>query len=159
MSQNTLNEHSKRLIYSAHIQSHIQYGLVVWGPLCNRDYLEKIRKLQTTNAKLINKDKSLQKLKLLTVDQLIILELCKLGRHFLDNSLPIPIMDNMTTSATNESLIKTHPYGTRNKCIPNTPKIKLAQYQKSYLVKSWHEYQKLPIDTRDVKTMDLFKKK
>ena len=128
MSQNTLNEHSKRLIYCAHIQSHIQYGLIVWGPLCNKYILDKIRKLQNSNALLINKTKSLRKLQLLTIDQLILLELCKLGRRFLDNSLPQPISESMTTSPTNESLIKTHPYETRNKQIPNTPKIKSAQY-------------------------------
>ena len=108
LSQNTLNEHSKRSIYCAHIQSHIQYGLVVWGPLCNKENLEKIRKLQETNAKLVNKLKGLQDLKLLTIDQLIVQELCKIGKRFLDNSLPGPIMRNMTTDATNESLIKTH---------------------------------------------------
>ena len=159
LSQHTLNEHSKRLIYSAHIQSHIQYGLVVWGPLCNKDNLEKIRKLQNASAKLINKHKSLQDLKLLTVDQLMVQELCKVGRRFLDNELPGSIMRNMTTDATNESLVKTHPHGTRNKRIPNTPKAKSAHYQRSYLVRSWQEFQKLPSNIREIKTLNLFKKK
>ena len=159
MSKNALNEHSKKLIYCAHIQSHIQYGLLVWGPLCSKHNLDKIRNLQITNARLINKTKSLATLQLLTIDQLIQLELCKLGRKFLDNCLPQPIKECMVTSSTDESLIKTHPYGTRNKQIPNTPKIKTAQYQKSYLVRSLQEYQKLPREIKEAKSMTLFKKK
>ena len=158
LSQNTLNEHSKRLIYCAYIQSHIQYGLVVWGPLCNKENLEKIRRLQENNAKLVNKSKVLQDLKLLTIDQLIVQELCKLGKRFLDNSLPGPIMRNMTTDTTNESLIKKHPYGTRNKRIPNTPKVRSAHYQKSYLVRSWQEFQKLPSTLKEVQNLDMLKK-
>ena len=159
LSQHTLDEHSKRLIYRVHIQSHIQYGLVLWGPLCSKESLEMIRKMQKATAKLITKHKSLQDLKLLTVDQLMVLELCKVGKRFLDNELPGPIIKNMNTGATNESLIKTNPYGTRYKRIPNTPKTKTSIYLKSYLVKSWQEFQKLPNKIKEMNNITLFKKK
>ena len=159
LSHNTLNEHSKRMIYSAHIQSHIQYGLAVWGPICNKENLEKIRALQIANAKLINKHKSMKDLKVLTIDQLLVLELCKISKRFLDHELPEPIMRNMNTNATRDSLVKNHPYGTRYKHIPNVPKANTAHYQKSYLVKSWQELSKLPIYLKEIKNLKLFKKK
>ena len=48
-------------------------------------------------------------LKLITIDQLLILELCKISRRFLDQDLPDPMMRNMKTNATRDSLVKSHP--------------------------------------------------
>ena len=35
MGQNYLTQHALKLIFYAHIQSHVQYGLVVWGNACS----------------------------------------------------------------------------------------------------------------------------
>ena len=158
ISQNLLNEHSKKLLYYTQIQSHINYGLGLWGPISPRSKLNKILKTQNNCAKLINKSKTLQELGLLDIDRLIQQELCKFGKRFADNDLPSPILLSMSTGSSRKSLEKMHRYQTRHKNLPNTPKIVGNKYQHCYLVRSIAEYQKLPKHIRDAKTMLRFKK-
>ena len=159
VSQNLLNEHSKRLLYSAHIQSHSQYGLVVWGPVCTRENMEKINKCQELGAKLINKTKSLHGQKLLTIDQLTTQELCKWGKLYVNSDLATPIMRAMNTNSQSGSLKKNHKYNIRNKQLPNNPNAKTSIYQKSYFLKSLPEYSKLHCKLKNIKNIALFKNK
>ena len=158
ISNNFLNAHCKKMIYSAHLQSHIQYGLVVWGPMCGKESKGKIRKCQEAAAGLIAKGKSLVELDLLPIDCLIKQELCKLGRRYVNGDLPLPIMNTMTTNSMNKSLEKKHKYCTRNKNIPNNPKACTNTYQMSYLVTSLSEYQKLPLRIKEIRPDLSFKK-
>ena len=35
LGQNYLMKHALKMIYHAHVQSHVQYGLLIWGNQCN----------------------------------------------------------------------------------------------------------------------------
>ena len=41
-----MDQETKKLVYCAHIASHIQYGLLLWGNNASGDQLDKIQKLQ-----------------------------------------------------------------------------------------------------------------
>ena len=76
---------------------------------------------------------------MLYTDDLVKLELCKLGRNFIDETLPKPMMTCIRTSTS----YKSNRYQTSNKNLPNTPRIVGSKYQNCYLVKGIIEYQRL----------------
>ena len=81
--------------------------------------------------------------KILTVDQMIELELCKLGFCMVNDLLPKPLlkaqqMDHHDQSTTNLS------YETRNRAVPNLPKATHSRYRNSYLYQAMSVYSKLP---------------
>ena len=52
-AQNFLNKEAKKLVYHAHIESHIRYGLIIWGNNASTQQINKIRRLQTECLTLI----------------------------------------------------------------------------------------------------------
>ena len=38
-----MNEQTRKLVYYAHINSHIQYGLLLWGNNISKDQLNKLQ--------------------------------------------------------------------------------------------------------------------
>ena len=48
-----LNKDSKKLVYHAHIHSHITYGLVVWGNMIDQTQRAKLQKSMDKCFKLI----------------------------------------------------------------------------------------------------------
>ena len=42
-----MNEETKKIVYHAHIPSHIKYGLILWSNNANNDEIKKIQKIQT----------------------------------------------------------------------------------------------------------------
>ena len=83
----------------------------------------------------------------LTVVDIVRIELLKMGYKLHKRELPTPVIDCFLTSFDGKSLIKTHKYGTRNKAIPNNPKPRTKQYQSSFLCKSVSEYSTLLVAT------------
>ena len=82
-----------KLIYHAHLQSHINYGLVVWGGMVNNEILNRLQKIQTKCLKYINKRiNQPNELKLLNIKQLVQLEHAKLGYRLQNKLLPKKIM-------------------------------------------------------------------
>ena len=81
--RNILDCHTLKLIYLAQIQSHINYGLVLWGGMASSENLNKIRMTLNKFMKIlkpnIEMDKTYEELKLLKLDQLIQLEYNKLA--------------------------------------------------------------------------------
>ena len=90
--KNTLDYHTLKLIYLAQIQSHINYGLVLWGGMASSEQLNKIRKTQHKCMQILKHkvqvDKAYRDLKLLNLDQLIDLEYKKLGYKISKSLLP-----------------------------------------------------------------------
>ena len=118
--RNMLNVHTKLIIYYAHIQSHITYGLSSWGNMICNTVINKLQNLQNKCKKLIfvNQHKSD---KVLQICDLIKLENCKFGYKLINGMLPEKIIQCTACDAMGKSLVKSHCYNTRNKTTPNLP--------------------------------------
>ena len=76
-AQNLLNKETKKLVYHAHIESHVRYGLVIWGNNATKEQLNKIKKLQKECLSLVMGKKtkfSLAEEGILEIEQMIELE-------------------------------------------------------------------------------------
>ena len=142
ITKNLFSQNTLKLIYYAHIQSHINYGLGVWGGLASKDIVNRIQRIQTKCLKEITKNPAT--LKILNIDKLIRLEHAKLGYRLEHKQLPEKIMKIITTDSMNKSLEKTHKYNTRNKNNLYLPKIKNKQYRNSFLYQAIKEIMLLP---------------
>ena len=114
-TKNLFNQATLKLIYHAHIQSHINYGLVVWGGMISNKMLNRLQRIQFECLNYIKKGTSQpHELKLLSVKQLVQLEHVKLGYRLQNKLLPKKILQIIATDSSNKSLEKTHRYHTRN---------------------------------------------
>ena len=43
VSRNLFSEQALKMIYHSHIQSHISYGLILWGTMTNKDNLNRVQ--------------------------------------------------------------------------------------------------------------------
>ena len=133
-TKSLFNQTTLRLIYHAHIQSHINYRLVVSGGMTSNEILNRLQRMQSKCLNYIKKGTcEPHELKLLSVKQLVQLEHAKLGYRLQNNLLPKKIIQIMATDSTNKSLEKSHRYHTRNKNKLNLPRIKNKQYRNSFL--------------------------
>ena len=124
-TKNLFNQTTLKLIYHAHIQTHINYGLVVWGGMISNEMLNRLQRIQSKCLKYINKGTCQpHELKLLSVKQLVQLEHAKLGYRLQNKLLPKKIIQIIATDSSNKSLEKTHKYHTRNKNKTESPKNK-----------------------------------
>ena len=133
--KNTLDCNTLKLIYLAQIQSHINYGLVLWGGMASLEQLNKIRKTLNICVKILKPkteiNKSYSDLKILTLDQLIELEHNTLTYKISKGSLPMKIREIIHCDQNIKSLQKNHNYNTRKKSKPNIPQPKTKKiYQK-----------------------------
>ena len=121
----------------AQIQSHINYGFVLWGGIASPEQVNKIRKTLNMCVKILKPkteiSKSYSDLKILTLVQLIELEHNKLAYIILKGTLPIKTREIIHYDQNNKSLQKSHNYKTRQKSKPNIPRPKTNKYTKSFL--------------------------
>ena len=125
----------KKLVYFAHIQSHINYGLVLWGNVLTDGQLNKLTKIQLKCLKHIDNSDDFKKNKILKAADLLFLENCKFGYKLVHDQLPKKIKDACMFDNNKTSLHKTHGYNTRNKKVPNIPVKMNKQYRSSFLNK------------------------
>ena len=155
-----LNKSSKKIYYYAHIYSHIIYGLVIWGNMTDTTTLKKVQKCMDTCFNLITHNipttSNYKKEKMLRLEDLIKLENLKMGYKLEHLLLPKTIQDLLKTDSKDRSLVKTHPYHTRTKNVPNLPKAMTKSYHTSFLMNSIKEYEKLPLELRECKTLSGF---
>ena len=144
-TQNLFNQATLKLIYHAHLQSHINYGLVIWGGMVNNEILNRIQRIQTKCLKYIDKKISHpNELKLLNIKQLVQLQHAKLGYRLQNGLLPNKISQIISTDSANKSIEKMHRYNTRNKKKLNLPKIKKKHYRDSFLYQANKQIMLLP---------------
>ena len=43
-SKNLLATHCKKILYFTQIQSHLSYGILVWGPMCSKQKIKETAK-------------------------------------------------------------------------------------------------------------------
>ena len=147
-TKNIFDKDTLKLIYYAHIHSHIAYGLNVWIGMVPKEVLNKIQKVQNYCLSMIKPNQNItitaKKEKILNIISLIRLEHIKLGYRMLHKTLPPQIISQLSTDQNKNSLEKAHNYDTRNKNKPNLPQIKNKIYQNSFLYQSNKEILLLP---------------
>ena len=145
--RNLLDNHSLKNIYYAHIHSHFSYALTAWGSMVSKTELNDLRKIQNQCIHIINKKSATsditgqyEKLKILRIDQLVKLQLCKLGHMISHDQLSIPIHQMFEPKGGKKS----HRYLTRRKHIPNIQAHSSETFNKSFMCRSLMEYNLLP---------------
>ena len=138
ISKNFLDIQTMVKIYYAHIHSHLRYRLVVWGSMMTKTSKNELEKLQKACICLVNKKKKnapTNKLfirnRLLKFSDMIDIELLKFGYVLSRRCLPNPIDKIMNEKGG----LKTHPYPTHNKRIPNVQRHNDQSFNSSYLCK------------------------
>ena len=158
-----MDQETKKLVYYAHIASHIQYGLLLWGNSASGDQLDKIQKLQNKCIRQIClkqiTENTAQSLGILSIDKMIMLENMKFGYKLVHQMLPKRISEICCEDSKNQSLNKTHKYGTRNKSVPNLPKKMNKLYRNSFLCKGPQSWLTLSVETREKYNLKSFIKK
>ena len=131
-SKNLLSVDTKKLIYYAHIYSHLSYCILTWGCNLRNVDLNRLQSIQNKCMLEIKKSQTApttcQELSILTVRQVINLELQKFGYKYENKILPKRIIEVIDDDQYRNSLKKTHKYNTRNKNVPNKPKARSNQY-------------------------------
>ena len=91
----------------------------------SQESVKRLQQIQNTCAKIIAGNKSATEakkdLRLLPIQRMIDLEVCKLWHKKLLGILPIKLSEAMTKDHLNNSLIKQHRYETRQKKLINRP--------------------------------------
>ena len=155
-----LNKNSKKLVYYAHIYSHITYGLVVWGNMIEKTLKTKLQKCMDKCFQLIVHQPptplNYKKEKMLRLTDLMILENAKLSYKLEHNLLPQTLHDMLLSESKNQSLEKKHKYSTRSKGIPYRPTVLTRHYHTSYLFQSIKDYENFCLNLRTINTMNSF---
>ena len=163
VSNKFLTKACKKIIYFAHIQSHISYGLSIWGNLIDNTTKTKIQKCMDTCFKLIthtNPTKNNYKSEnMLNLQQLIELENIKIGYKLHQNALPTKLAKHIKTDSRSTTLSKQHKYNTRNKGLFSLPCATSKLYHKSYLYSSIKSYNSLPLSLKNTPNYRTFVKK
>ena len=99
-----------------------------------------------------------QKHRILKFDDLVKVKQCKLGYKLCHGLLPKAMVSNMTKDHQNEFLAKGHRYSTRNKAIPNLPKVLGKKYRASFLYNSIKLYSELDDRLKSAQSLITFAK-
>ena len=124
LGRNLLDRNSLRKIYFAHIHSHLNYGLSVWGSMVSSSLLKELSKLLSQCVEMIVRTKSMditnamRQMNILPLNRMIQFNLCKLGHQMTHKLLPQPLQNILNADGGK----KTHRYPTRNKHTPNIQK-------------------------------------
>ena len=154
------NKKTLKLIYHAHIQSHINYGLILWGSMTRQNNLLRLQSVQNKCVEIISGNKNIELnfkgQKIMNIKELIKLQEIKVGYRLINKMLPNKISQQMQSDSKRKSLIKTHTYNTRRKRIPNLPKATKMNYINSYLYQSIKQFMLLPLTLQKMPTLSLF---
>ena len=155
--KNIIPKSSLKLLYHGYTQSVMNYGILIWGPMCNKNVFNRIVKLQKKAIRIIAgasynaQTKPLfQELKILTVDNLVELELGKFIYKFVKKILPNPIIYLFETNDQH------HNYNTRSGKFPRVAKHKTAIFNKSFLCKGPTLWNNLDNSIRSAKSLKSF---
>lgn len=158
--KNFLPDHTKRMLYYAHAYSHINYGIILWGPMINTKLNQKLNSklnsiISTFNCFKGNRNinNAYKSLGLLKFNNIIDLELGKLTFRLKTGSLPDPVQNLFLTEETIHNT-----YNTRNRGIPNIIRHKTKQFNNSFLVRSYTNWTKIDMDIKSSKHIHHFKK-
>ena len=160
--KNLLSIHSKRILYFAQIQSHISYGITIWGNMALSTAISLLQKIQNKYIALIKKQhattKLYKELRILRIKEMMELENCKFGFKLLQKDLPIHIMESANNDQFGNSLKKQHNYNTRNQNLLNKPLSKNKHYRDCIIYKGTSALEPLPNEIKLKPNLQLFLK-
>ena len=93
---------------------------------------------------------------MLNLKELILLENTKLSFKLQHHLLPVRLHSMLNSDSRMKSLEKKHHYETRNKNIPKLPSAKTRHYHTSFLFQSLKDYEMVPLEIRNSKTLSTF---
>lgn len=137
LGKHVLDKSSFKKVYLAHVHSHLNYGILVWGSMLSNGQLGELRKVQNNCISLIAKSKSMiaainalmRSMNILSINQMVQFSLRKLGYKITHKLLPAPILNIFNA----DGGMKTYRYPTRNKHTPNILKHQSGIFNKSFL--------------------------
>ena len=159
-SKALLSKRAMKLLYFGQIHSHLCYGLGVWGPMLTKGQITELTGIQRKCLRQIDNSTTVvevyRKLNILTVGQLIELEQSRMGYKLCNGLLPTAITQILMSDQDSRPMNKTHEYETRQKNVPNRPKVKSRLYMDSFLYKSISSYSNLSQRIRDAPSLSTF---
>ena len=143
MARNILPFNCKKLLYFAHIQSHLIYGLSAWGPMISASNLRKLKVQQNKalramyNVNLRTRlEPYYKKGNIPMIESLIELSLLKISFRYVNNLLPLRIVNLFE--------IPDHNYATRNRNRLQVLHHTVQIYNRCFLARAPHLWLNLP---------------
>ena len=147
LATNLLDNDSLRALYYAHIYSHLRYGISSWGSMACAKNLKSLFQMQKQcirtlykRPKRSNINELFKRGRLLSIYDMIYLEMTVLGYKITHKMVPDPLVDIFNKDEGK----KQHDYETRSKITPNIQKHHSVQFNKSFICRSLSAYMSLP---------------
>ena len=157
LSNKFLDKFTKKQIYHAHILSHVTYGILFWGSSLDDTSHNKIQRILdkcfTLCTGLEPTPANLKSEKILTLKDLMLLEILKLGYKLDHNLLPRNLHHLLWNDSKDISLKKTHQYNTRHKNLRSLPKAMCKSYRRYFQLQCIRNYMTVPVETRESRTL------
>ena len=162
IGKHSLTLHARKSIYYAHIYSHLNYGLILWGNMLKQCELNKLQKIQNKCFKLINGEDATphnyHNQKMLRISEILKLTNAKHGHRIQHSHLPDHVLECGQLDECNHSLEKRHRYNTRHKSSLYLPRSTNSLYRKSFLYQSIADYQNIPSSVKNTSNELIFTK-
>ena len=159
-NQNQMPINTKKLVYHAHISSHIQYGMLLWGNNASEEQLNKLQKIQNKCIHHIlpitDTNLAFHKLGILKIKDMLTLANLKFGYKLTHNLLPSNIRTICLEDSNKQKLIPQHKYNTRTRSIPNFPKATTKLYKNSFLYKGPRSVLSVETEVQKASTLGTF---
>ena len=94
---------------------------------------------------------------MLNLEELLLLENTKLVFKLQNHLLPVRLHNMLNSDSRMKPLEKRHQYDTRNKSTPKLPAARTRNYHTSFLFQSLNDYEMVPLEIRNTKTLSTFK--
>ena len=131
-----------------------------WGNMIDSGTKKKIQRCMDICFNLITylppTTLNYKKENMLNLEELIILENTKLSFKLQHHLLPVRLNSMLNSDSRLKSLEKKHHYETRKKNIPKLPSAKTKHYHTSFLFQSLKDYEMVPLEIRNSKTLSTF---
>lgn len=134
--KSTLPIWTKRLLYMSFVNSYLNYGILLWGPMASAKDFGRLFIMQKKSLRLIQNARYnaptgpiFKEQKILKLVDMVELELSKFMYYFVNQSLPSPLTSLFRTNA------QVHGYNTRGRHDASTCLHKTTIFNKSFLTK------------------------